>query len=49
MKGGQECGGRTAKMVTELQLCFALLPNGKRRIDKKGLVIKLAKREVIGS
>lgn len=47
MKGGQRCGGRNAKMVTELQLYFALLPNGKRRIYKKGLVIKLAEREGI--
>lgn len=42
MKGGQECGGRTAKMVTELQLYFALLPNGKRRIDKKGVGYKVS-------
>ena len=38
MKGGQGRGGRNTKMVTELQLYFALLPNGEGRIDKKGLL-----------
>lgn len=47
MRGGPGCGGRKAEMATESQLCFVLLPNGKARMDKKGLVIKVPEREGI--
>lgn len=46
MKGGQECDGRNSEMVTELQLCFVLLPNGQGRMNKRSwLQRQLKERE----
>lgn len=36
MKGGEGCDDRKTEMAIELQLCFVLLPNGKRKMNKRG-------------